>query len=79
MKFRDFSITSESCDFETPESRDLKGQETPHRILADVCRDSARGSLRLRQGEQALENTAHKREQAEVLRRRPVGITGGSN
>ena len=67
MKFRDFSITSRSRDYETPESRDLKGQETPHRIRAEFRRDSTRGSLRLRQGEQALENTAHKREQAEVL------------
>jgi hypothetical protein len=42
---RDFSITPGSRDFETSESRDLKGQKTPQRIRAGVLRDVARGRV----------------------------------
>jgi hypothetical protein len=45
MEFRDVSITSRSRDLEIRESRAIKGQKTPKRILAEFRGDSAQGRV----------------------------------
>ena len=78
--FRGFSITRGSRDLESRESWGPKGRK---RSREDSRRQSESGSdgesLRREKLAKHWENKGQKREQADVLRRRPVGITRGSN
>jgi len=78
--FRVISITPGSRDFESLESRVANGRERSaedSRLLSESGRDGE--SLRGEKLSKRCENKGQKREQADVLRRRPAGITRGSN
>ena len=77
---RGISITPGSRDFETRESSGRRGRHQPKQMSRRQS-ESGRDEESLRAGKLAKhwENKGQKREQADVLRRRPVGITRGSN
>jgi hypothetical protein len=77
---RGISITPGSRDFETRESSGRRGRNQPKQ-MSRLQSESGRDGESLR-GEKLAKhwgNKGQKREQADVLRRRPVGITRGSN
>ena len=74
------SITPGSRDFETRESSGRRERNQPKRMSRRQSESGSDGeSLRGEKLAKHWENKGQKREQADVLRRRPVGITGGSN
>jgi hypothetical protein len=78
--FRDISITPGSRDFETRESCGRRERNQPKRMSRRWSESGRDGeSSRGEKLSKHWENKGQKREQADVVRRRPVGITRGSN
>jgi hypothetical protein len=74
------SITPGSRDFETRESSGRRERNQPKRMSRRQSESGSDGeSLRGEKLAKHWENKGQKRKQADVLRRRPAGITGGSN
>jgi len=73
-------ITPGSRDFESGESRVRKGRKRSQ-VMSRLFSESGRDGESLRGEKLAKDwkNKGQKRKQADVLRRRPFGITGGSN
>ena len=77
---RGISITPGSRDFESLESRVANGRERSAEDSRRLPESGLDGeSLRGEELAKHWEKQGQKREQADVLKRRPVGITGGSN